>query len=96
MTGTKGTRGHAQGHYEVHDHPSLRGLVTIHWCPAAGPPDPMPLHLNGAIGIPALALLRAAIDTYLNAHAIQAAEEAAAADPADELAKVRRLREAGG
>jgi hypothetical protein len=91
------TRGHAQGHYEVRDHPTLKGLVTLHWCPAAGPPDPMPLHLNGAMGVPALALLRTAIDRYLNAHAIQAAEEAAAdPDPADELARVRRLREAGG
>jgi hypothetical protein len=92
----KGTKGHAAGHYEVRDHPTLKGLVTIHWCPPAGPPDPMPVHLDGAMGVPALAKLRTAIDAYLNAHAIQAAEEAAAADPADELAKVRRLREAGG
>jgi len=91
-----GTKGRVKGHYEVRDHPRLKDLVTLHWCPDGGRPDPAPVHLDGAMGIGALPLLRAAIDAYLNAHAIQAAEEAAAADPADELARVRRLREAGG
>jgi hypothetical protein len=48
------------GHYEVRDHPSIAGLLTICWCP-----DGRPRTVMVTIGADRLPLLGQAISAYL-------------------------------
>lgn len=50
-----GKRVEPTGHYEIRDHPSIKGLLNVFWCPNSGPSDPRPLLTLGGTAVPLLA-----------------------------------------
>ena len=54
------TESDSSGHYEVRDHPSIAGLLTICWCP-----DGRPRSVMVTIGADRLPRLAEALNDYL-------------------------------
>jgi hypothetical protein len=76
-------RAEVTGHYEVRPHPSVAGLVDVHWCPDAGRADPRPMLTMGEDRVPLLA------------EALADWELARAEPPAPAARPVSRLRAVG-
>lgn len=50
-----GKRVEPTGHYEAREHPSIKGLVNLFWCPNEGHPDTRPMLTLGESAVPMLA-----------------------------------------
>jgi hypothetical protein len=66
MAGKRGTE--PPGHYELRDHPQIKGLIGIYWHPDRGPADARPFITIGPGAIPLLA--EALADWELNHHEV--------------------------